>query len=303
MSNVIECAAPAALPKNLRVSPIHSWFARHDDVTSFVRQPEINRPEAAARIRASYGAGPTQEGWFGIAGGAAAVMRAVEHGWTAGADRLAVLSDAIAPPIGGTRRRLVRAEQGDELDVHAIYRGNLERGWSARRRERANRPSVTLASLVGESCSASADRIFWRGAAVARLADRLTEAGWQVAIVAVATCQGFVTAGDASSWFGHTIPVKAANAPLDLSQLAATICLPGFMRHCMFSALGSHPTKVAGEHCGSYMSRSAQEQMARALLVDHGYENAILVGADVGDQRSADAWIEGAVAKLAEGAA
>ena len=92
-------------------------------------------------------------GWYGIDGGPEAVTRAMSEGFDSGAEKIdAMLSDISInlPPAVGIKRKLIRGMLGDELDIHAVNRGDLGRAWSSRKR--MVKRGVSCVSIVADVC-------------------------------------------------------------------------------------------------------------------------------------------------------
>jgi len=175
--------------------------------------------------------------WYGLgpegASSIARVCQLLSTGWTRGADRmvkaLAGLADVQVKPKS-VRRQNRWADQGDALDIHRVNAGRLDAAWQKCRREPQVGPQrVTLVCDAIESGGNDADTMFWRGAAVVTLADKLQSAGYNVEVV--------------SAWTGINddvrvichVTVKQSSQPLDLTTLASAVACPAFFRalgHC-----------------------------------------------------------------------
>ena len=157
----------------------------------------------------------------------AAVCKLVSEGWRRGAEKIERAFESIdcaAVPML-VRRRRVHTDQGDSLDIHAVYRGALETAWDkcAARTQRGPQ-RVTIVNDALDSGGTDSDRMFWRGAAVCALTDKLVRAGYAVQVI--------------SGWSGYMdsgvticrVQVKSFTAPVDLLTLAAAVALPAFFR-------------------------------------------------------------------------
>jgi hypothetical protein len=149
-------------------------------------------------------------------------------GWPEGAERVRSMMDEVdAPPPVSLRRKTQRADQGDELDIHEVYRGGLDRAWTRRRRQRSRaRMSVRLVAQIGGHRHTTHEEMFWRGAAVLKLAELLEESSYRVEMVGVN--QHLIDGHDVSSYCSFV--VKDAGAPLDVEQVAGVLCNAGFFR-------------------------------------------------------------------------
>lgn len=155
------------------------------------------------------------------------VCKLVSSGWIKGADRILKAFEQIVcnttPKI--VRRQRIRADQGDALDIHAVYSGNLDRAWDkcAPRDARGAR-RVTIVNDALASGGEDSERMFWRGAAVCALTDKLLHAGYAVQVIS--GWRGGLDCGGAIC----RVQVKGFSAPLDALTLAAGVALPAFFR-------------------------------------------------------------------------
>lgn len=185
--------------------------------------------------------------WLNASSSDEAAQR-VTHGWADAARRVQTLMDGIdinAPM--SVRRKRSRSDQGDELDIHRVYRGQLDTAWTSRQRRPVRSP-LTIRIVVQTNLLANMtpDEMFWRGAACAKLADLLVEAGYNVEIIgAVATD----TMGSRSGEYFVTFPLKDSQEPLDIERLCGVVCNAGFHRlfgFRMYQYLATFPMAVGG---------------------------------------------------------
>lgn len=214
------------------------------------------------------------------------VQKKVQDGWPEGRERMnelrSKISDLAVPPQD-RRRRIVRADMGDSLDIHQVYAGRLDIAWSVPRRRITAAPQRIdlLANMV---CSGAehADVLFWRGACAAVLTDVLEAAGFMVRIVV-----GFGGSVSGREKVSCRITVKDHDMPFDISSTSAVI-MPGFFR-----ALG-HAWIAA--HCKDEMSSSG-------ISVQQGRveANEILISHKVRDHGTAMAFIQETIEKINAG--
>lgn len=164
----------------------------------------------------------------------------LRNGWTAGVTRMEAAMGSLneIPVSTSVRRRGCWADAGDSLDMGKVWAGQLETAWrrTTRKASQAPRP-VTIWLLAGLSCMESTDAIFWRGAACATLANRLTQAGYAVGITAY-NCEGSrLKYGRKGPKFDFQMVIKPHSAPLDIATLAATVALPATIRGAFYNAL------------------------------------------------------------------
>lgn len=224
--------------------------------------------------------------WYGVAGGVAAVRRVISHGWADGAAKVrAALEDLGGVPVPRSVRRVRQwADQGDALDIHRVWSGQLDAAWQRTRRlQRPGSQQVTIAANVTAMAGVDGRELFWRGAAVLKLADLLTAAGYNVKIVAVRDTRLAYTDG-----YGivQRVTVKEPTAPLDLDALAATVCLAGFFRTVLFQC-----------QCNSNGGRKVTSERGFSRVYKGDGEE--IVGVEqCRNAESARRWIEQAIEKL-----
>lgn len=283
----------------------------------------------------------TNEFWYGARSPAEAMRRAYK-GWPEGAERVRKMMDNIdAPAPLSLRRKVQRADQGDELDVHSVYRGDLDHAWTRRRRQNTrSRMSVRLVAQCGGSRHMDAEEMFWRGAAVVKLAELLEESSYRVELVGTEWHEvetGWL-ASDEDKKRGATVInsfiVKDAGAPRDVEQVAGVLCNAGFFR-----TYGFRSAYAAAEHVwrGTYiepqfkyvkrLGRTAKEPIInpktgrqkakRATLLartTQGYGNIVeelgladdgtltfVVPTGIARRERAEAWVRACLAKLEGG--
>lgn len=181
----------------------------------------------------------TPQQWYGVAS-LDAVKAALNEGWQEGADAIEemyVKMAAALPRAIDVRRHRVRSDQGEELDIHAVYRGDLSRAWS--HTTRALRHGTSLVRIVVDVCDNSgvrAEQLRWRGVGALALSRILQRAGYSVEIVAALAGQNAAVdkRGDKAM---QSVVVKPRHVVQDSRLLAATVSLPGFFRYYGFKAI------------------------------------------------------------------
>ncbi len=212
------------------------YVLQFDSVDEHVEFGKACAPAINKVLHASFG---KTEGikWLGVPT-AAEARAAIRGGWQDGTRRMLDAMSKFSGDFGAAniRRALVRGDHGDEMDVHRALRGELDRAWS--RRHRATRSAssiVTIACDLMVDAGKSADAIFWRGAAVTRLADLLTDAGYAVELVAFCDIVGLDRSGRIDQQ--QMTVIKAPDMPLDLNAVSASLCLAGYFRLVAFEAM------------------------------------------------------------------
>jgi hypothetical protein len=264
--------------------------ARYSSIADFVsamaqgpRNP-INRT-----LWRNWGYDDVRDSWYGAdCRTGMDVQRKMHDGWQEGRERMNALRSQLtmieAAPID-RRRKMVRADAGDVLDMTYVYAGQLDAAWKRPRRLSSQGPQK-IEIVANMICSGGehADILFWRGAAAVTLADLLEQAGYMVRLVVA-----FGGAVFNNEQVSCRITVKEHGAPLDITSTSATI-MPGFFR-----ALG-HAWIAA--HCVGTMSPGGISVKQSAiepgeLIVSHG----------VRDHGTSLAYVNDVIAKLNEGRA
>lgn len=249
-----------------------------------------NRALVAGHKRRDHGTG-----WHGIKGGAAGVINAVECGYPAGAQKVAVMRDSICaslPRAVGVNRVRVRGTFGDDLDIHAINRGDFGTAWStAKRRIKVGTSVVRIVIDICGNADVTADTLAWRGVAGLSLAQVMQSAGYSVEIVGA---MGTTRSADTMGNLAITTLLKAHGASVDIDLLAATTCLAGFFRLFGFAAIIAACDKRGKEviyGLGQYLDPSG-------VLPAPINTTQLFVQQSVIDEASALAWVRQGVALL-----
>lgn len=208
-------------------------------VTGLVTDPKWEQMEcvpANSRDTAKSLCGNSAD-WFGTTS-IASLKSELSGEWPKGFKRIdEKLSRLEAPRVQSVRRSQVWSDQGDTINMDKVYAGSLETAWRTSKRQSRNvPPSFRIVVSTGISADVSADVLFWKGAAAIKLADALTEAGYNLEIVAVnlATPMGTHLKGNKYPW-AHEIKIKDFQAPFDRNTLGIAIAHPGFTRAGVFT--------------------------------------------------------------------
>lgn len=150
------------------------------------------------------------------------------------------------------RRRPQFGSSGDELDIHRVYQGQIDKAWRKTVRIEVSQETrlVTLFIQIADVSYVSAVDSLWRAAVAILLMEDLLKAGKSVKIV-VGGYSRFVTKADHSMTV--SIVVKNYNEKLSVERLAAMTHL-GFYRTFGFGAKACQPYKLSsGLGCTSDM--------------------------------------------------
>jgi hypothetical protein len=159
-------------------------------------------------------------------------------GWSEGVKQaLQNLSALDIPILPDFRRKLQRDQDGDDLDISAVWSGNLDKAWTvAKRVSFDGRPKFVrlLSEVTLHGCHGS-DEAFWRGACTIALADALEHAGIPTEI------WGFSSGTSAIGHNKHVMVsfcIHDAGEPLNLAKIAL-LAHPSMERYYSFRALSA----------------------------------------------------------------
>lgn len=220
--------------------------------------------------------------------------RRLREGWPEGSERLLTLATRDINPVS-IRRRRERADQGAELDIHAVYRGDLSRAWTrCRKRQGSGVRSVTIVVNIGANAGVKADQMFWRGAAALKLASALTESGYSVAIIGAESAQNMDVVGKHD--LVQCVEIKAEDQPLDLDRLAALTAMPGYFRTGLFAgicwAADRHGLQAAGG-----LGQDAPKLIHDAVKLLPVPQHAFIQG-EINSQKAAEEWIDSVLGQI-----
>lgn len=272
-----------------------------------VGEPGCNRPTARTNssvwveVGAESKTGNEAQRWFG-APSCAVMKERLQKGWPEGVERLMKLALENVPAPQSLRRKRVRSDFGDSLDMQRVYRGDLAQAWERTQKRASNNPP-TITLLVNLSCLSDikSDELFWRGAAVLRLTEALSIAGYNVAIWG--TCASF----NAYYYDRHAnvqfVPIKDSDSPLDISQLASVICMAGYKRYFLHKGrveLGEKFEKSTSIALGNSSNYVLIDQITmHALRAFPHIPQEVYYMPQIHSQREAESWISKQLTKLA----
>jgi hypothetical protein len=211
-----------------------------------------------------------QRNWYGAdCKNGRAVLATMRTGWKEGRDRLNELRSKIGTieitPVD-IRRRPIRSDMGDELDIHSVYAGRLDIAWrTAKRQVTVAPPRVDILANMICSGGEHSDVLFWRGAAAAVLTDILENAGYMVRMVVGFGGRAYPVKGASEPEVSCRIVVKDHGMPLDISSTSAVI-LPGFFRALGHAWIYNH-AKPYLANCGISVRQGRVEE--GELLLSH----------------------------------
>ena len=234
-----------------------------------------------------------KQSWFG-APSVQELQNRLTKGWPDGAERLQKIATREINPTS-IRRRRTRGDQGDEVDMQAVWRGDLSRAWTrTRRMSRAgtNR-TINLMVMLGDSASVSSDKLFWRGASVLKLADALVTSGYNVGIIGGVTAKN--CANSKTVEMAQFVEIKSTDQPLDLSALAALTAMPGWFRTLGFAGIVTACDLV--EDTQSYGLGQPMNERAGEFASMLGIEN-VFIQPNINNVHDAEKWIDSILNKI-----
>jgi hypothetical protein len=232
--------------------------------------------------------------WFGCDDGITA-MQKVKDGWPEMYARLMNMWGDVRPELKLSpstvhvrRRKRMRADYGDTLDMHRVWSGELDKAWE--RPERTYRLSASQRHAIiyidlGTTCIEKADSVLWRSAAAILICDLLQATGRSVEIYVGA--HQLYPFEDARGMWGDSgkgnsdVPqhlrmamrVKAYTQPLHMEQLSAMVTM-AFYRTYGFLMIMANPYKTS-ESLGFLDGGKLPEQL---LIRERAGELVVRIG-------------------------
>jgi hypothetical protein len=203
------------------------------------------------------------------------LAKLLAEGWDEGTKRIVELSDelrALIPTPMGPRRRLRWQDQGDEVCMHRVYSGQLDRAWRSAPRQRAHAPRViSIDADVGHNANVDAQDLFWAGAAAVALTDALEDAGYRVELFSTSATLGERQDSGGTAVLSRMV-AKRASERLSPGLAAALVSLPATFRWYHLQSWLKSPTFIGWGHGTSLAIKEA---------LDAAVEEGILEGSEV----------------------
>ena len=230
--------------------------------------------------------------WYGTSS-LRELKRLVKYGWSDGTKRIRKLADEIVgqPRSMVRRRRAAWAGAGDELNIHAVNSGSLDRAWRTTKRvhKRSPRGRVRIVLNIGSMGSQKSTDLFWPPATGLALATWLLKNHFSVEIVGVSEAKSVTENG---SSVRTSVMLKKMNQPLNADALSA-VALAGFKRHYVHRARCSVNQKVdTGLGCTNF--KLTPEEFASPGITT-------LVANKIYDRQKAIEWIKEAIETIEKG--
>jgi hypothetical protein len=232
--------------------------------------------------------------WYGMTEGVDGVKRAIVGGFPESEDAMRHMMEELKvtlPRALGHNRAKHRGMFGDEVDVHAMNRGNFDRAWTRSTRQiKQGSGILRLCIDIGGNASQSAEGMRWRGIAGIALAQVMEKAGYAVEIVGCFACSMIARNVDCVVSY----IAKPHNSRADLGFLAATVALTGFFRTYGFAQI-ARAADNAGElvfkNLGHYMDPSGVMDAPEKVM-------QLMVSPRIDDRESAISWVRESVGLL-----
>lgn len=267
-----------------------------------VAEPEALAANASAWKNASHASQAQRvftrdvggEEWLG-APSVAELQRRLKNGWADGVAKIEKIATRELSAPASVRRRKTRSDQGDELDMQAVWRGDLNRAWS--RTRRANKVGCRTVSIVIDLCASagvSSSRLFWRGASALRLAQLLTESGYAVALFGAFGGKRTDSTGKLN--LAQLVEIKSEDSPLDMDKLAALTAMAGFFRTSLFAGI-HYAADQFGHEADDGLGVPAPEHIKTAVSMLPIPQN-VIIQRNVLDEKAANDWIDEALKQI-----
>ena len=254
---------------------------------------QANRAEALTHTQSKANG---RDDWLG-APNVTELHNRLERGWADGVKRLEQIATRELSAPASVRRRRVRGDAGDELDMQAVWRGDLNRAWS--RTRRANRVGSRTVSIVidlAASAGVTSDKLFWRGASALRLAQLLTESGYSVALYGAAGVNRADSSGKLN--MAQLVEIKSEDSPLDMDKLAALTAMAGFFRTSLFAGI-IYAADQFGKTPDYGLGTPGPEHIKKAVEQLPIPQN-VIIQRNVLNEQAANDWIDEALKQIEE---
>ena len=194
--------------------------------------PEIHQHKWEGLCR--HDSGNTNRSWWGVSGGSKNFRAVARKGYPEGVAAVRKLAGTIHSKLKRPkvlRRKRTKGEFGDEIDIHAVNMGSLDRAWTrTQRAPRVGKKKITLLVQVGANAGVHADNMFWGPVTALVLAEELVKARYAVEIIACSPVTSpFVSKNERLGM----IKVKNFHQPINLNSLSI-MTLGGFLRYFAF---------------------------------------------------------------------
>jgi len=217
---------------------LYHFYPSVQDLIKTEVEPKSLDNFMSSTYQREFGAG---KDWFGVED-AAAVDEALSKGWPEGTKKMRdALGQIELPQIPSIRRKKKWSDSGDEVCIHRVNSGRIDRAW--RKSHRVSKLAqtgshVTIAVDCCASATVTADKCMWRGAAACAIAEAAIASGRSVRMVVTLGAQNSL-ASKAFKEHHIAVEVKSYTQNVDIDVLMTMASLPGFFRVHGFRAFSS----------------------------------------------------------------
>ena len=197
----------------------------------------------------------------------------------------------VTPKVKGTRRKVSKESQGDELDIHAMRRGDLQ-AWRRMRKvespkDRGRARAVKICISLAHGALTTADQMAIGPAAGLALAQKLCAHGIAVEIWGYSGSYGYLEGPRKGKDLFVEVCLKRRNVPFSLARLSLA-SVAALERYYMFRAACTGPAASMG--MGSASTRGSQERESNMCNRDKTVKT--IVCPRIRDTESAAAWVQ-----------
>lgn len=209
-------------------------------------------------------------------------------------DAIELPDDYMRPELLKRRRR-TRGDSGNELDIHQVYQGRMDRAWDRTEVEHVKTVGNRLVHVI-INLSASAfvahDAGLWRGACALRIYDALVKMGKSVAISVYQSSMKCWTNPGYPRDGMLSVRIKNYGEPIREDRLAAFSSME-FLRTAVFGSMSHCGVGVAYGH-GSPISNPKLVTASAVEDLEHGGATVVIEQAFSRDmaQQTIDKFIE-----------
>ena len=171
-----------------------------------------------------------------------------KDGFEIATERASMLDEDVAKEytqlVSKYKRKHVKSDFGDEIDIHKVYQGQIDKAWSKTERFEIDvkHKLFTLFIDVGGLSSIDAEDTIWRSAVALKITEQLIKAGKAVKIIVGASANDLLIY-NRKKVVTTDITVKQYNEPLSYERLVAMANI-GFHRIFTFKSRTMLPYKI-----------------------------------------------------------
>lgn len=213
------------------------FFESMEAMTELVIHP-CNKGELGSDRAESIFKGPrSNESWAGGLGTLKKWRKASRDGWPEGVKRMRKALSAIKPARAKSIKRRRRwADQGEEVDIHRVFSGNLDKAWRGfERRQAFGSPIIRVWIEASAHCGRSAESLFWRGAAGTAMVEALEEAGYRCEVWVFEWCKSLFRKDHGDGETAFAFRAKASNEMFDIDRFTLLTAHPSTLRTMVFA--------------------------------------------------------------------